>query len=132
MYLIDTNVISEIRKKGKANHGVKAFFKTAIAQNADLFISVITVGELFLSPMGLSLISKLSPPRITALMMGGWFLATSFGNKLSGVISGLWDMIPNKSHFFLINFGGAMLAALAIFLMLRWLRRVVIEHTGDH
>jgi POT family proton-dependent oligopeptide transporter len=93
---------------------------------------VITVGELFLSPMGLSLVSKLSPPRLTALMMGGWFLATSFGNKLSGVIAGLWDMIPNKSHFFLINFSGALLAALAIFLMLRWLRRVVLEHTGGH
>ena len=41
--------------------------------------------------MGLSLVSKLSPPRLTALMMGGWFLATSIGNKLSGVISSLWD-----------------------------------------
>jgi len=44
---------------------------------------VITVGELCLSPMGLSLVSKLSPPRITALMMGGYFLAISVGNKLS-------------------------------------------------
>ena len=92
---------------------------------------VITIGELFLSPMGLSLVSKLSPPRITALMMGGWFLATSFGNKLSGVIAGLWDMIPNKSHFFFMNFCGAMLAATAIFLMVRWLRRIVVEHTGS-
>jgi POT family proton-dependent oligopeptide transporter len=93
---------------------------------------VITIGELFLSPMGLSMVSKLSPPRLTALMMGGWFLATSFGNKLSGVVAGLWDMIPDKSNFFLINFTGAMLAALAIFLMLRWLRRVILEHTGSH
>jgi POT family proton-dependent oligopeptide transporter len=89
---------------------------------------VITVGELFLSPMGLSLVSKLSPPRLTALMMGGWFLSTSIGNKLSGVISGLWDSIDYKAYFFLINFAGAMLAALAIFLMIKWLRRVVQEH----
>lgn len=88
---------------------------------------VITVGELFLSPMGLSLVSKLSPVRITSLMMGGWFLSTSVGNKLSGVISGLWDSIDNKIYFFLINFSGAMIAAIAIFLMVKWLRRVVEE-----
>lgn len=88
---------------------------------------VITVGELFLSPMGLSLVSKLSPVRITSLMMGGWFLSTSVGNKLSGVISGLWDSIDNKIYFFLINFAGAMIAAIAIFLMVKWLRKVVEE-----
>lgn len=88
---------------------------------------VITVGELFLSPMGLSLVSKLSPVRLTSLMMGGWFLSTSVGNKLSGVISGLWDSIDNKIYFFMINFAGAMIAAIAIFLMIKWLKRVVEE-----
>jgi POT family proton-dependent oligopeptide transporter len=39
--------------------------------------------------MGLSLVTKLSPPRLVGLMMGGWFLATSVGNKLAGFISGL-------------------------------------------
>ena len=92
---------------------------------------VITIGELFLSPMGLSLVSKLSPPRLTSLMMGGWFLATSLGNKLSGVLASLWNMYSHKSVFFLINFTGAMFAALAIFVMLKWLRRVVQEHTGE-
>ena len=46
MYLIDTNVISELRKKDKANPGVKQFFKQTAEQEARLFISVITVGEL--------------------------------------------------------------------------------------
>jgi len=92
---------------------------------------VVTVGELCLSPMGLSLVSKLSPPRLAALMMGGWFVATAFGNKLSGVLAGLWEMYDNKAVFFLINFAGAMLGALAILLMLRWLKRVVLEHTGQ-
>ncbi len=50
---------------------------------------VITLGELCLSPMGLSLVTKLSPKRLVGLMMGGWFLATAIGNKLSGFISGL-------------------------------------------
>jgi len=52
---------------------------------------VVTIGELLLSPMGLSLVSKLSPVRITSLMMGGWFLSTSIGNKLSGVLATMWD-----------------------------------------
>jgi len=93
--------------------------------------AMITIGELFLSPMGLSLVSKLSPQRLTSLMMGGWFLATSIGNKLSGVIAGLWDTIALKQYFFLINFAGAMIGAIAILLMVKWLRRVVLEHTGS-
>ena len=46
MYLIDTNVISEARKKSKANTGVRAFLKQVIEDNARIFISVVTIGEL--------------------------------------------------------------------------------------
>jgi len=46
MYLLDTNVISELRKKKKANLGVISFFNNSIEQKSPLFISVITVGEL--------------------------------------------------------------------------------------
>ena len=77
--------------------------------------------------MGLSLVSKLSPPRITALMMGGFFLSTSVGNKLSGMLSGLWEGFEDKSWFFLMNFGLALTAALMLFLMLRWLKTVMRE-----
>ncbi|MFC2085328.1 peptide MFS transporter, partial [Bacteroidota bacterium] len=93
--------------------------------------AVITVGELCLSPMGLSLVSKLSPKRIAGLMMGGWFVATALGNKLSGILSGLWGIIDNKVYFFLINFSGAMIGAILIFVLLKWLKRVVKEHTGS-
>jgi POT family proton-dependent oligopeptide transporter len=89
---------------------------------------VITIGELFLSPMGLSLVSKLSPARITSLMMGGWFLATSIGNKLSGILATLWDTYDNKANYFLVNcllLGGA---ATVIFMMLRWLNRIFKEY----
>jgi len=92
---------------------------------------VITVGELFLSPMGLSLVSKLSPKRIAALMMGGWFLSTAIGNKLSGVLSGFWDAFDKKEYFFLTNVGLTMVAAIGIFILLPWLKRVVKEHTED-
>jgi proton-dependent oligopeptide transporter, POT family len=89
---------------------------------------VITIGELCLSPMGLSLVSKLSPPRITALMMGGFFLAISVGNKLSGMLSSLWETIPEKQNFFYLNFGLVMAAAVILFLMLRWLNGVMREN----
>ena len=46
MYLIDTNVISEARKKSKANRGVRAFFKQVIKDQTRTFISVVTIGEL--------------------------------------------------------------------------------------
>ncbi|MEZ4807709.1 MAG: peptide MFS transporter [Flavobacteriales bacterium] len=88
---------------------------------------VVTIGELCLSPMGLSLVSKLSPPRITALMMGGFFLSTSVGNKLSGMLSGLWEGFEDKTHFFYMNFGLAMAAALMLFFLLRWLNAVMRE-----
>ena len=90
---------------------------------------VITVGELFLSPMGLSFVSKLSPKRFAAVMMGGWFLATALGNKLSGVLSGLWELYGNKAYFFLTNVVITLLAALAIFLLLPWLKRVVRKYS---
>ncbi len=90
--------------------------------------AVVTVGELFLSPMGLALVSRLSPPRMVALMMGGWFLSTSIGNKLSGVLSGLWNFYDNKAYFFVTNTALAMVAVLGIFILLPWLRRVVKEY----
>ena len=46
MYLIDTNVISELRKQARANSGVQAFFQNAIHENNRLYLSVITIGEL--------------------------------------------------------------------------------------
>ncbi len=88
---------------------------------------VITVGELLLSPMGLSIVSKLSPVRITSLMMGGWFVSTSIGNKLSGVLATLWDNYDHKANFFWLNFGLLMVAAIMCFAMLRWLNRVMKE-----
>lgn len=91
---------------------------------------VITIGELCLSPMGLSLVSKLSPPRITALMMGGYFLAISVGNKMSGMLSSLWEGFDanSKQNFFYLNFGLVIGAALLLFMMLRWLNRVMKEN----
>ena len=54
---------------------------------------VLTIAELFLSPMGLSFVSKVSPGRFQGLMQGGWLLATAVGNKLLGIGSFFWDRI---------------------------------------
>lgn len=54
---------------------------------------ILTVAELFLSPMGLSFVSKVSPARFQGLMQGGWLLATAVGNKLLGIGSFFWDKI---------------------------------------
>jgi len=89
---------------------------------------VITLGELFLSPMGLSIVSKLSPPHITSLMMGGWFVSTSMGNKLSGVLASSWDRYEDKTHYFWVNFALLSAAAVMGFILLRWLNRVLREH----
>lgn len=88
---------------------------------------VITIGELFLSPMGLSVVSKLSPKNITSLMMGGWFLATSIGNKLSGVLASMWDSYEDKTDFFWINFGLLMFATALMFVLLKQLNAVMKE-----
>jgi len=88
---------------------------------------IITIGELFLSPMGLSIVSKLSPTNITSLMMGGWFLSTSIGNKLSGVLASMWDTYEDKSHFFWVNFGLLMFATLLMFVLLKQLNKVMTE-----
>ncbi|HEX7732569.1 MAG TPA: MFS transporter, partial [Rhodanobacter sp.] len=46
-----------------------------------------TVGELCLSPIGLSMVTKLAPPRLVGLAMGGWFLSTAAGGNLSGLLA---------------------------------------------
>lgn len=89
---------------------------------------VVTIGELCLSPMGLSVVSKLSPPRITALMMGGWFLATSIGNKLSGVLASMWDRYEDKGNFFLVNLALMLVAFGFMLLLIRWLNKIFREH----
>ncbi len=77
------------------------------------FYAIITVGELFLSPMALSLVTKLSPKRFVGLTMGGWFFATAVGNKFSGFL-GVLQGAMEPAMFFLVIVGAAGLVALYI------------------
>ena len=58
-----------------------------------------TFGELLLSPVGLSAMTKLAPVRVVGLMMGVWFLATSVGNYVGGRLSGLYESLPLTQLF---------------------------------
>ena len=60
-------------------------------------------------------------------MMGGWFLSTSIGNKLSGVLVTMWDNYNNKANYFLLNFILLLFAAIMCFAMLKWLNRIMKE-----
>lgn len=55
---------------------------------------ILTFGELLLSPMGISFVSKVAPPKYKGLMMGGWFVATAVGNMLVSIPGFLWGNVP--------------------------------------
>jgi proton-dependent oligopeptide transporter, POT family len=77
------------------------------------YFVVITIGELYLSPIGLSLVSKISPGRVVSMMMGVW-LATSFvGNFIGGWLGSYWSTM-DKAMFFVMIAGVAAFAGLII------------------
>lgn len=98
-----------------------------------------TVGELFLSPIGLSMVNKLAPGRFTSLMMGIWFMAIATGNKLAGTMSSLYPdpkatgprpvflgiVIDNLHTYFMIFVAFAGVAAVILFLLSFKLRKMM-------
>ena len=92
---------------------------------------IFTISELFLSPIGLSLVSKLAPARTTALMMGGWFLSTALGGKAAGIMASFWDSFTEKSVFFLIMTVAAFIGGIWIFTRIKSLNAIVKAKTGS-
>jgi POT family proton-dependent oligopeptide transporter len=90
-------------------------------------VFVFTMGELYLSPIGLSLVTKVSPVTIVSMMMGVWFLSSFFGNYMTGYIGTFYSVMP-KDRYFL------MLAALGIgtgvlfFLLKKPVDRIIRHH----
>ena len=84
---------------------------------------ILTVAELFLSPMGLSFVSKVAPPRFQGLMQGGWLLATAVGNKLLVTGSFFWSRL-DLSYLWLIFIICCLLSASFIFSILKKLEKV--------
>jgi len=86
-----------------------------------------TAGEMFLSPVGLSTMTKLAPPRLLGLVMGIWFLAAALGNKLAGVLAGGFESNDSVSlvHFFwqqALWVGGATIVLLAL---VPWVKKLM-------
>ncbi len=84
---------------------------------------ILTIAELFLSPMGLSFVSKVSPGRFQGLMQGGWLLATAVGNKLLSVGSFFWEKI-DLWMIWTIFITCCLISALFIFSIMKRLERV--------
>lgn len=88
------------------------------------FTTLITLGELYLSPIGLSLVTKLSPARMVSMMMGVWFLSSFAGNYAAGFLGRYWEQMP-KDFFFLIIAIVAFAAGVGILLILKPMKRAI-------
>jgi len=89
--------------------------------------ALFTVGELLVSPVGLSMVSKLAPARLTALMMGAWFLVNAIAGKVAGLMATFWDSFIDKKNYFTILVVAAAIAGTVMFAMSKWLAKIVRE-----
>ncbi len=94
--------------------------------------AIFTVGEILISPIGLSMVSKLAPARLTALMMGAWFLVNAIAGKISGMMASYWDKFDDKGTYFMFLFVMAIASAVIMLFMVKWLATVVREKTGSN
>jgi POT family proton-dependent oligopeptide transporter len=67
---------------------------------------LLTIGELYLSPVGLSLVVKVAPKRIVSMMMGMWFLSNFFGNYMTGYLGTFYDIMPKQRFFLMLGLIG--------------------------
>ena len=85
---------------------------------------VLTFAELLLSPIGISFVSKVAPPKYAGLMMGLWFAATAIGNKLVAIPGYLWDANWKLPYIWAVLAGICLLSALFIFSIIKKLNKV--------
>ena len=83
----------------------------------------LTLAELLLSPMGISFVSKVAPPKYKGMMMGGWFVATAIGNYLSSIPSMLWNKIPLMANWGIL-IGLCVISAIVMFALLKQLKKM--------
>jgi POT family proton-dependent oligopeptide transporter len=89
------------------------------------------LGELCLSPVGLSAVTKLAPVRIVGLMMGVWFLSNAFGNKLAGWAAGFFSTTPLQTLFGTVT-AVLFVTALVMFALVKPMRRLMGEGQAQH
>jgi POT family proton-dependent oligopeptide transporter len=86
-----------------------------------------TLGELFLSPVGLSAVTKLSPPRLTGQMMGIWFLGSSLGDILAGILAGgvTGDATAQMPERFMHVAVTAGISGIVLLMLARWITKLM-------
>lgn len=84
---------------------------------------ILTFAELLLSPMGISFVSKVAPPKYKGMMMGGWFVATAIGNFLTVIPAMLWGAVP-LTYVWGVLAGLCLLSFLFIFSQMKKLEKV--------
>ena len=87
-------------------------------------VFIFTIGELYLSPIGLSLVSKVSPKPIVSMMMGVWFLSSFFGNYMTGFLGTFYTKMP-KEQFFLMMFLFGTVTGVTFLLIRKPLAKVI-------
>ena len=83
-----------------------------------------TIGELMLSPVGLSAMTKLAPAQIAGLVMGIWFLATSVGNYIGGRVSGFYESFALPTLFGVVAVF-SVVSAVLMFALTPWIKRMM-------
>ena len=89
----------------------------------------LTFAELLLSPMGISFVSKVAPPKYKGMMMGCWFAATAIGNYLSSIPSMLWNKIPLMANWGIL-IALCLIAALIMFALMKKIEAATGENSA--
>jgi POT family proton-dependent oligopeptide transporter len=110
---------------------IPASYLTAFGRVSPLWLVGLyfleVAGEMCLSPVGLSTVTKLAPPKLVGIMMGVWFLAASFGSKLAGYLSGFF--VSNNAWTLVKLYGGIavglLMSAVALALLTPSIRKLM-------
>ena len=85
---------------------------------------IYTIGELYLSPIGLSLVTKVAPARLVSMLMAIWFLSSFFGNYLTGYLGTYYEKMSRDSFFMMLMILGLLTGA-AIFALNKPLKKAI-------
>jgi POT family proton-dependent oligopeptide transporter len=89
--------------------------------------AIFTVGEIYLSPVGLSFVTKVAPVRMVSMMMGVWYLSSFVGNYMTGYLGTYYEKMPHARYFLVLAVIGGVAGAI-LFVMNRLLDRIVGGH----
>jgi len=126
-FLLGVSFLVMIGAGRVVDSGAKAGFGWLVACSF-----LLTLGEIYLSPVGLSLVSKISPPRIISMMMGFWFLSSFFGDYLSGYLATYANRMSHSGFFALLAGISLITGAMMIALYLPLKRAIGDENAAHH